>query len=157
MSDESQEWGSDFGETELDPQERKNADTYLEDPESGDDEPWTPPQRQPRSGEFDDDEEDTLEQRIGQEEPEDGTAYGAPDDEGGLRRADMVGGEDPDAIPADQDFVGDPAEVDDESAFRRRDPNAPAEASALHIVDDDEQSPEEEEIDLQDEDIEYED
>ena len=53
--------------------------------------------------------------------------------------------------------LGDPAEVDDESAFRRRDPNAPAEESALHIVDDDEQSPEEEDIDLQDEDIEYED
>lgn len=156
MSDESQKWGSDFGETELDPQERKNAETYLEDPESGDDEPWTPPQRQPRSGEFDDDEEDTLEQRIGQEEPEDGTAYGAPDDEGGLRRADMVGGEDPDAIPADQDFIGDPDEVDD-SAYQRRDDTEPAEEAALHVVDDDEQSPDEEDVDIEDEDVEFED
>ena len=156
MSDESQKWGSDFGETELDPQERKNAETYLEDPESGDDEPWTPPQRQPRSGEFDDDEEDTLEQRIGQEEPEDGTAYGAPDDEGGLRRADMVGGEDPDAIPADQDFIGDPDEVDD-SAYQRRDDTEPAEEAALHVVDDAEQSPDEEDVDIEDEDVEFED
>ena len=156
MSDESQKWGSDFGETELDPQERKNAETYLEDPESGDDEPWTPPQRQPRSGEFDDDEEDTLEQRIGQEEPEDGTAYGAPDDEGGLRRADMVGGEDPDAIPADQDFIGDPDEVDD-SAYQRRDDTEPAEDAALHVVDDDEQSPDEADVDIEDEDVEFED
>lgn len=55
-------------------------------------------------------EEETLEQRIRQELPEEGTAYGAPDDEGGLdaanTQADRVGGDDPDAIPADQDFLG---------------------------------------------------
>lgn len=157
MSDESREWGSDFGDSDLDAQQRKDADTYLDDPEAGDDEPWTPPQRQPRGGEFADDEDDTLEQRIGQEEAEEGTAYGAPDDEGGLRRADMVGGDDPDAIPADQDFVGDPAEIDEESSFRRRNPNASAEESAMHVIDDDEQSPEEEDIDIEDEDIDFED
>lgn len=157
MSDKSEGWGSDFGETELDPQERKDADTYLEDPEAGDDEPWSPPQRRPRAAEFDDTEDDTLDQRVDQEEPEEGTAYGAPDNEGRLRRGAMVGGDDPDAIPADQDFVGDPAEVDEESTYRRRNKHASPEESALHIVKDDEQSPEEEDIDLVDEDIEYED
>lgn len=65
--------------------------------------------------------EETLEQRIRQEEPEEGTAYGAPDDEGGLDAlntgADTVGGDDPDAIPADQDFLGsepDLADLDEE-------------------------------------------
>ena len=64
---------------------------------------------------------ETLEQRIAQEEPEEGTAYGAPEPEGILGGADdlsgegvdgrgpddrdMVGGDDPDAIPADRDVL----------------------------------------------------
>ena len=51
-------------------------------------------------------QEETIEQRIKQEIPDPDSAYGAPDNEGGLD-ADMVGGDDPDAIPADDDFVGD--------------------------------------------------
>ncbi len=62
-------------------------------------------------------EDETLEQRIRQEIPEDGTAYGAPDNESGLDPKPMAGGDDPDAIRADQDFVGDPSEpLDDTSA-----------------------------------------
>lgn len=53
-------------------------------------------------------EEETIDQRIRQEIPEDGTAYGAPDNESGLDPEPMAGGDDPDAIPADQDFLGDP-------------------------------------------------
>ncbi len=51
---------------------------------------------------------DTLEQRILQEEPDPDTAYGAPDDESGELRArrERLGGDDPDAIYADDDFVG---------------------------------------------------
>ncbi|MCG8655549.1 hypothetical protein [Yimella sp. NH-Cas1] len=158
MSDESKEWNSDFGSTELDPQERRDAETYLDDPNDSDDEPWTPPERQPRAGEFlDDDEEETIDQRIGQEIPEEGTAYGAPEEEAEALRDDaMAGGDDPDAIPADQDFIGDPDEVDD-SAYQRRDETEPAEEAALHVVDDDEQSPDEEDVDIEDEDVEFED
>ncbi len=62
-------------------------------------------------------EEETIEQRIRQEVPEDGTAYGAPDNESGLDPEPMTGGDDPDAIPADRDFVGDPSKpLDDSSA-----------------------------------------
>lgn len=55
-------------------------------------------------------QEETIEQRIRQEVPEEGTAYGAPDNESGLDGsgvdgADMVGGDDPDAIPAEQDYL----------------------------------------------------
>ena len=53
-------------------------------------------------------QEETIEQRIKQEIPDPDSAYGAPDNESGLDDdADMLGGDDPDAIPADDDFVGD--------------------------------------------------
>jgi hypothetical protein len=54
-------------------------------------------------------QEETIEQRIKQEEPDPDSAYGAPDNESGLDddAEDMVGGDDPDAIPAEDDFVGD--------------------------------------------------
>lgn len=54
-------------------------------------------------------QDETIEQRIRQEEPDPDSAYGAPDNESGLDRAadETVGGDDPDAIPAEDDFVGD--------------------------------------------------
>ncbi len=53
-------------------------------------------------------QEETIEQRIKQEIPDPDSAYGAPDNESGLDDdADMLGGDDPDAIPAEDDFVGD--------------------------------------------------
>ncbi len=61
-------------------------------------------------------EGETIEQRIRQEIPDPDSAYGAPDDESGMA-ADSVGGDDPDAIPAEQDWLGD-AEVGDERAGR---------------------------------------
>ena len=54
--------------------------------------------------------EETIEERIRQEVPDPATAYGAPDDESGLDR-ERVGGDDPDAIDADDDWLGD-AEVE---------------------------------------------
>ena len=47
--------------------------------------------------------EETIEERIRQEVPDPATAYGAPDDESGLDR-ERVGGDDPDAIDADDDW-----------------------------------------------------
>ena len=54
-------------------------------------------------------QDETIEQRIKQEVPDPDTAYGAPDNESGLDRLDeeRVGGDDPDSIPVEDDFVGD--------------------------------------------------
>lgn len=52
-------------------------------------------------------QEETIEQRIHQEIPDPDSAYGAPDNESGLDEPEMVGGDDPDAIPAERDFHGD--------------------------------------------------
>jgi hypothetical protein len=51
---------------------------------------------------------ETIDQRVLQEEPDPYTAYGAPDDESGEEQArrERLGGDDPDAILADDDFVG---------------------------------------------------
>ncbi|NHN56873.1 hypothetical protein G9U51_13935 [Calidifontibacter sp. DB0510] len=127
----------DFGETELDPQERLDAQINLDDPQDSDDEPWTPPERQPRGSEFIglEEEGETIDQRIAQEEPEEGTAYGQPGPEDQFadpEQQDMEGGDDPDAIPADQDVLGGEsyaAEVDEEFTT---DDTAPAEEQALH-------------------------
>ncbi|WP_068255702.1 DUF5709 domain-containing protein [Janibacter corallicola] len=61
-------------------------------------------------------EDETIDERIKQERPDPASAAGAPDDESGLD-ADPVGGDDPDAIAADQDWLGD-TEVGDERAGR---------------------------------------
>nr|WP_083450593.1 DUF5709 domain-containing protein [Luteipulveratus mongoliensis] len=59
---------------------------------------------------------ETIEQRIGQEESDPSSAYGAPDNESGLDEP-RIGGDDPDSIDADSDFLGDP-EVGDQRAGR---------------------------------------
>lgn len=96
-------------------------------------------------------EEETIEQRIRQEVPDPVTAYGAPDNESGMDAEPMAGGDDPDAIPADQDFVGgdvesaeDPA-VAEGAQLEESTPEADdiamtaspsAEEEGLHMVDD---------------------
>jgi hypothetical protein len=63
--------------------------------------------------EIDAEGEETIDQRIRQEEPEQGTAYGAPESGADARaeagEVDMLGGDDPDAIPADLDVLEGPA------------------------------------------------
>lgn len=121
MSDNrsSQDEG-DLGHTHYDPRERAEADVNLDQPDSTADEPWSPPDRMPRGSEFvgvETEGGETLDQRIRQEQPEPGTAYGAPDDRAEREAGRTVGGDDPDAIPADQDVLGGPAEaLDAESA-----------------------------------------
>jgi hypothetical protein len=100
-------------------------------------------------------EQETIEQRIRQEEPDPTSAYGAPDDESGLDR-ERVGGDDPDSIDAEDDWVGD-NEVgnrragrlvaEDEGAHEDTDKDsfardvgidgaaASAEEAAVHIID----------------------
>lgn len=116
MSEQRPTDEGDWGETELDPRESADAAVNLDDPSAGDDEPWSPPDRMPRGAEFigvDTDGGESLSQRIMQEEPEDGTAYGAPSVSEAAETehaADMLGGDDPDAIPAEDDVLGGSAD-----------------------------------------------
>jgi len=80
-------------------------------------------------------EDETIEQRIRQEVPEDGTAYGAPDNESGLDPEPMAGGDDPDAIPADEDFVGDPSTQLDDTAAPLGVAEAPNDVEPLDVVE----------------------
>ena len=98
------------------------AQDELLDSSEGDNESWSPPDSQPRNTEWgttasEQAQEETIEQRIMQEESDPETAYGAPDNESGLDKdpRDRVGGDDPDAIEAEDDWVGD-SEVGDAPA-----------------------------------------
>ena len=100
--------------------------------------------------------DETIEQRIGQEVPDPDSAYGAPDNESGLDEDPRVGGDDPDSIPADRDWVGESAEhvgrlvapdegmgSDTEKDMVARgtgNPDRSPEGSAMHYVDDNEES-----------------
>lgn len=106
---------------------------------------------------WDPDHEETIDERIAQEVPDPWSAYGAPDNESGLDVA-RLGGDDPDAIDADDDWLGD-REVGGARSGRLIAPDhgiledidaelvgedvgvdggaASAEEAAVHVVDDD--------------------
>lgn len=121
MSDQPQDrqpitYSEDIQALDLDADQRARAENDLEMTESVDDVPWDPPHQRPMGAELldegDDADGETIDQRIRQEEPEAGTAYGAPET-GAAERAergeqDMLGGDDPDAIPADRDVLDGP-------------------------------------------------
>ncbi len=118
MSDESysgEELNTDTGSYSLDDEDQFDAEDTLIDRgvESSLDEGYSPPEKPlgvDRWGTtaWEQSQDETIDQRIRQEEPDPNTAYGAPENESGLDdEGDMVGGDDPDAIPADSDFVGD--------------------------------------------------
>lgn len=145
----SENWDEGLGKRDVTPEEEGSADIHLDDPEDTDDVPWSPPDRMPIAGEFlADESEETIDERIAQEVPEEGTAYGAPEPEGILGGADdlsgqgvdgegpadreMAGGEDPDAIPAEEDVLGGEAkEVEDGFSEGYE----PAEQAAIHVTD----------------------
>lgn len=100
---------------------------------------------------------ETIDQRIRQEEPDPYSAYGAPHNESGLN-VERVGGDDPDAIDPDEDWIGGPqvgavragrlvapdhgsgADVDDELVGWDAGVDgaaASAEEAAVHIIRDD--------------------
>ena len=110
----------DFGQIELDAAERADAEINLDDPSAGDDEPWSPPDRQPRGAEMAEVEDETLSMRVRQEDPDADAGYHDPDD------IDMVGGDDADAVPADEDVVGGGGVIDPGS-------EEGPEAGALHL------------------------
>lgn len=119
MSDESysgEELNTDTGSYSLDDEDQFDAEDTLIDRgvESSLDEGYSPPEKPlgvDRWGTtaWEQSQDETIDQRIRQEEPDPDTAYGAPENESGLDdvEGEMVGGDDPDAIPAERDFVGD--------------------------------------------------
>ncbi|WP_194092410.1 DUF5709 domain-containing protein [Ornithinimicrobium flavum] len=99
--------------------------------------------------------EETIDQRIRQEEPDPWSAYGAPDNESGLEDDGLIGGDDPDAIRPELDYYGGPNHrvgriiAPDEGRFPDRESRMVAregratswdspEESAMHFVDGDE-------------------
>ncbi len=114
----------DWGQTELDAAERADAEINLDDPSAGDDEPWSPPDRQPRGAELVDVEDETLSIRIGQEVAD-------PTDVADLGAEPMLGGDDPDAIPAADDVLGGDADEPDELVDL--DDETGPEAGAMHV------------------------
>lgn len=116
MSDESysgEELNTDTGSYSLDDEDQFEAADTLVDRGVDDvlDEGYSPPEKPlgvDRWGTtaWEQSQDETIDQRIRQEEPDPDTAYGAPDNESGLD-GDRVGGDDPDSIPAEDDFVGD--------------------------------------------------
>jgi hypothetical protein len=119
MSDESysaEELNTDTGSYSLDDEDQLESEDTLVDRGVDNvlDEGYSPPEKPlgvDRWGTtaWEQSQDETIDQRIQQEEPDPNTAYGAPDNESGLdeEAGDMVGGDDPDAIPAENDFVGD--------------------------------------------------
>ncbi|KGN33795.1 hypothetical protein N802_08270 [Knoellia sinensis KCTC 19936] len=121
MSDQSEHSGTENFDTELgsmsldDAVDAGDGQPDLLDSSEGDSLPVSPPDRQPRATEWgttasEQAQEETIDQRIAQEEPDPASAYGAPDNESGLDDGPRVGGDDEDAISADDDFLGEPSE-----------------------------------------------
>jgi hypothetical protein len=72
---------------------------------------YSPPDHEPmgwNAGDerFADDHSDSIDERIRQEVADPASAYGAPDNESGLD-VERLGGDDPDAIDPEDDWVGD--------------------------------------------------
>src|SRR5690606_11643620 len=111
MSEQPETYSEDIDDKAYDAEQAADAAVNLDQPSSTDDVPWRPPEQAPMTMEFPDDpEEETIEQRIAQEVPEAGTAYGAPEScvmRVGLDNPDeddVVGGDVLEAIPAEDDF-----------------------------------------------------
>ena len=115
MSDQpgTESFEDDLGSVSLDDGvDAGSGQDELLDSSEGDNEPSSPPDLQPRATEWgttasEQSQEETIEQRIRQELPDPDSAYGAPDNEGGLDHEPRAGGADPDSIEADDDFLGD--------------------------------------------------
>ena len=121
MSDQpgTENFNDDLGSMSLDDGvDAGEGQPDLLDSSEGDNLPVSPPDLQPRNTEWgttaqEQAQDETIDQRINQEVPDPNSAYGAPDNEGGLDDEPRVGGDDPDAIPAEDDFLGEPRDGDE--------------------------------------------
>ena len=120
MSDQTgtESFDNDLGSMSLDDGvDAGSGQPDLLDSSEGDNLPVSPPDLQPRNTEWgttpaEQAQEETIDQRIAQEEPDPDSAYGAPDNESGLDGEPPVGGDDPDAIAAEDDYLGEPRDHD---------------------------------------------
>jgi hypothetical protein len=153
---------TDLGSYSVDDEDQLESEDTLVGSDATDDEPYTPPDERPRSTEWgttaaEQHQEESIEQRIMQEVPDPDSAYGAPDNEGGLDEdpRDRMGGDDPDSIAAEDDWLGDSEVGDDEAGqlvapdegvhedvdkelYAEDEPghgSESAEESAMHVVD----------------------
>ncbi len=123
MSDQPDNVTDDLGSYSLDAEDQLQPEDTLdqEDVEDVLDRGFSPPDRLHGSlahGVTAEEQarDETIEERIRQEVPDPDSAYGAPDNESGLDE-DRLGGDDPDAIEATEDWLGDD-QVGDERAGR---------------------------------------
>ena len=80
---------------------------------------------------------ETIDERIVQEVPDPTSAYGAPHNESGLDDLDRLGGDDPDSIAAEDDWIGD-GEVGDARAGRLVSPDrGVGEDTESHLIGED--------------------
>jgi hypothetical protein len=108
----------------------ETPDDGLLDSTEGDDLPVTPPDMQSRATEwgttaYEQGQEESIEQRIQQELPDPDSAYGAPDNEGGLDDREP----DPDQPDPESEFVDD-GEVGGGEAGA-----GSPESEAIHVVE----------------------
>ena len=123
MSDQPESVTDDLGSYSLDDEDQlQPEDTLEQGTDDVLDAGYSPPDR-PRGSlahgvtAEEQSRDETIEERIRQEVPEEGTAYGAPDNESGLDDDGLLGGDDPDAIAVEDDWLGD-GEVGDARAGR---------------------------------------
>lgn len=134
MSDQpgTESFDDDLGSVSLDDAvDAGSGEPDLLDSSEGDNLPSSPPDQQSRATEWgttasEQAQGDSIEQRIAQEESDPDSAYGAPDNESGLDGPADVGGDDEDAIPAEDDFLGDPSEDLDGTSLTSPDEGARA-------------------------------
>ncbi|QKE83808.1 DUF5709 domain-containing protein [Arthrobacter sp. NEB 688] len=160
MSDQPENVTDDLGSYSLDDEDQLQPEDTLDGAVDPLDRGYSPPEKLHGSLAHgvtaeEQSRDETIEERIHQEVPDPTSAYGAPDNESGLD-VDRVGGDDPDAIDAEDDWLGD-GEVGDERAGRLVAPDeglaeddekdlvgddvgidgaaASAEEAAMHVVD----------------------
>lgn len=163
MSEQQENTADDLGDYSLDDEDQLQPEDTLvqEDVDDVLDRGFSPPDH--ASGSLahgvtaeEQHRDETIDQRIRQEVPDPTSAYGAPDNESGLDDDGRLGGDDPDAIAAEDDWLGD-GEVGDARAGRLVAPDggsgvddekdlvgddvgvdgaaASAEEAAVHVID----------------------
>lgn len=162
MSDQRENISDDLGDYSIDAEDQLQPEDTLDQDDVEDvlDRGFSPPDsdRGSRAHGVTAEEqgrEETIDERIPQEVPDPDSAYGAPDNESGLD-VDQIGGDDPDAIDAEDDWLGD-GEVGTRRAGRLVSPDeglgedteadligedvgidgaaASAEEAAMHVID----------------------
>src|SRR5689334_14674123 len=113
MSEQQENRADDLGEYSLDDEDQLQPEDTLDQEDVDDvlDRGYSPAERLHGSlahGVTAEEQhrDETIDERIRQEVPDPASAYGAPDNESGLDD-ERLGGDDPDSIDAEDDWLGD--------------------------------------------------